>query len=228
MNGYNANNGGISEDCTITIQDSYGGSFDFPVLPSSFEVSVKQNNSTVNINSLGELNVIGKTGLKTISLSSFFPAQEYDFVKSGMFGIKKPYQYVRQLEFMRTNGRPCRIIISNTNVNIPVLIDSFSYSEKDGSSDVYFTLSLKEYKFVGAEKDMTNTITGLKSRESWLQKTLKNVKVYKGDGVGDVLGRAIGKTEAGNPNSYCKYFKTLSKGGIKVGQSINLSKIIMH
>lgn len=51
-----------------------------PVIPSSIELSNTRNNATVNINSIGEINLIGKSGLRTLSLSSFFPKQKYDFV----------------------------------------------------------------------------------------------------------------------------------------------------
>lgn len=221
LNSYTNNN----EDCDIIIKDSLGGSVTIPVLPSSFNVTVKQNNTTVNINNLGELNIIGKTGLKTISFTSFFPAQAYSFAK----GDTEPYAYIDKINNMRISGKPCRIIISNTNINIPVTIDSFSYQEKDGSCDVYYSIELKEYRFIGAEKDTTNGLTGLKSRESWLQTTAKNITVYPSDSIGDVLGRAIGKTEAGNKNSYLKYYKNIGKsGGVKPGQTIDISKILMH
>ena len=50
-----------------------------PVIPSSFEVSIPHQNTTVNITNLGEINLIGKTGLMNMSIESFFPCQQYSF-----------------------------------------------------------------------------------------------------------------------------------------------------
>ena len=44
-----------------------------PVIPSSFEISIPHQNTTVNITNLGEINLIGKTGLATMTIESFFP-----------------------------------------------------------------------------------------------------------------------------------------------------------
>ena len=49
--------------------------FKLPVTPEKFEVTVDHKNTVVNIVSLGDINLLGKTGLKAVSLSSFFPAQ---------------------------------------------------------------------------------------------------------------------------------------------------------
>ena len=39
-----------------------------PVTPSDFELSQRNNNTVININALGEINMIGKKGLESISL----------------------------------------------------------------------------------------------------------------------------------------------------------------
>ena len=56
------------------------GSVTLPVAPEEFSVQVSNKNSTIDINNAGEYNMIGKTGLKSVSISSFFPAQEYYWV----------------------------------------------------------------------------------------------------------------------------------------------------
>jgi hypothetical protein len=43
-----------------------------PVIPSSFEISIPHQNTTVNITNLGEINLIGKPGLATMTIESFF------------------------------------------------------------------------------------------------------------------------------------------------------------
>lgn len=63
-----------SDGCTFTLA---GGtdSVSFPVSPGNFEVTNPYQNTTVNINNLGQINMLGKRGLASLKFSSFFPAQ---------------------------------------------------------------------------------------------------------------------------------------------------------
>lgn len=116
-----------------------------PVTPGQFELSQRNNNTVVNINALGEINLIGKKGLASISLSSFFPVQEYYFCK--YTGFPKPYECVKMIQKWRDSGRPIRLIITGTSINYAMTIENFIFSEQDGTRDVYFTLELREYVF---------------------------------------------------------------------------------
>lgn len=117
-----------------------------PVIPSAFELSVPNQNTTVNITNLGEINLIGKSGLATITIESFFPNQEYPFCLYS--GFPKPYEFIKTLLKWKESGKPIRLIITNSPINYAMAIESISYSEQDGTGDVYFTLELKEYRFV--------------------------------------------------------------------------------
>ena len=72
--------GGNSDGCTFTLA---GGtdSVSFPVSPSNFSVINPYNNTTVNINNLGDVNMLGKRGLSSLRFSSFFPSQSYTFFR---------------------------------------------------------------------------------------------------------------------------------------------------
>lgn len=205
---------------------SAAGKIQLPIPPSSFKVSVKQNNSTVNINNLGELNMIGKTGLITLALSSFFPNQQYSFCQCTP---DSPYNYVKTIDGWRTNGQPARITISDTPINYAVTIDSFEWEEKDGTGDVYFSLDLKEYKFVGSAVDNTiNTVTGLKDRTdaTSVADAVKSVTVYPGDSLMDITSRALGQTTSINDDtkSYLTAYKALAKaGGLSIGNVLKVN-----
>lgn len=116
-----------------------------PVLPPSFEVVVGNMNTRVNINEIGNINLIGKSDLREMNIESFFPAQNYYFVEYNSF--PKPYSCVEMIESWRLSGKPIRLIITDTNINIAMAIESFSYGERDGTGDVYYTLELTEYVF---------------------------------------------------------------------------------
>jgi hypothetical protein len=209
---------------------SDGNKIQFPIPPSSFEVNVKQNNSIVNINNLGELNMLGKTGLITMSFSSFFPAQDYDFCQCT---ANEPYSYVKQIDKWRISGQPSRFTITDTPVNYPVSIESFKWGEKDGTGDVYFTIEFKEYKFVGNAVDNTvSSITGLKDRtdSSSLINVDKSVTVYPSDSIMDVASRTLGQNaklnNTNNSNkSYLDLYKSLAKrGGVRAGDVLKVTK----
>lgn len=131
--------------------------FRLPVNPSDFFMSVTHKNTVVNIHSLGDINLIGKTGLTEGMFSSIFPAKEYNFSYNS--DLKKPYDYIALLEKWRVAGEPIRLIITNTTVNMEVTIENLSYGEQDSTGDIYYTLGLKEYKKIKVKK-ATVKITG--------------------------------------------------------------------
>ena len=129
-----------------------------PVIPSSFEVNIPHQNTTVNITNLGEINLIGKTGLMSMTIESFFPNQQYNFCLYK--DIQKPYEYIKQLIKWKNSGKPIRVIITGTPINYAMAIENLTYSEVDGTGDVYFSLELKEYKFISTTGQTTTTKNG--------------------------------------------------------------------
>jgi len=118
--------------------------FRFPVFPPSFILDGKAIIDNTSIVKLGELNIFGGTSLKSIEISSMFPNKQYTFCEYKDF--PKPYDCVNKIERWMNEGFILRFTITETNINLEVIIDSFKYGEKDGTRDVYFTLQLKEYK----------------------------------------------------------------------------------
>ena len=86
--------------------------FQLPVKPSDYTVSVSHKNTVVNVIQVGDVNLIGNTGLREISLKSFFPAKDYNF--SNNAGRKQPLTYVEKIESWRKSGTPIRVIITGT------------------------------------------------------------------------------------------------------------------
>lgn len=114
-----------------------------PVLPSSYQVSTSQNNTTVNINGLGEINLLGKRGLATVGFSSFFPYRYQSFCETS---IKRPKEYIRLLEKMKRNGAMKLHITGIVSMN--VTIESLDYEENDGTKDITYTLNMREYRYL--------------------------------------------------------------------------------
>lgn len=125
-----------------------------PITPY-FSISYSNNNSEETLNELGTVNIAGKPGLRTIELTSFFPAQRYSFLESSD-ARTDPYYYDRKIRNWAKQTEPIRLIITETPHNFEVLIESYESGEQDGTGDVYFTLFLKEYKRVKKGEKVTN------------------------------------------------------------------------
>lgn len=123
--------------------------FRLPVNPESFSFSEKADNTSVNVNKLGEVNLLGYRKLKEGTMSSFFPNKNYNF--SNNSGRHSPYWYVTKILGWKEKRKTVRVIIGS-NINVLCTIEAFQYGEQDGTGDVYFTLQLKEYRAVSVKQ----------------------------------------------------------------------------
>ena len=125
-----------------------------PITPESYDITDNWTNEELNINQLGLITMIGKRGLKSITISSFFPAQPYDFLVPGSTTEDcNPWAMVQKLLDWR--GNVLTLFISDTDniVSWPCVIDGdFIYGERDASGDVYYTITFKEYKKTNTER----------------------------------------------------------------------------
>ena len=114
-----------------------------PVLPSEFEMSATQGNTSVTLHGFGEVNLKGDRGLYSIFLSSFFPAEYYDFCKCKP---KEPKEYIRIFEKLFEDNETVHLIITTTPANIYCTISDFAYSKNDGTGDINYTMKFTEYR----------------------------------------------------------------------------------
>lgn len=118
-----------------------------PILPSELSVSNPHNNEEFETIAHGTLNLIGLAGLRTISISSFFPNKKYAFAQN----TKKADACINFFEKWKAKRVPIRVIIADnkgkTFLNMACTIESFEKG-MDRAGDVPYTLELKEFKFV--------------------------------------------------------------------------------
>lgn len=131
----------------FTIQHDSLGRVPLTVSPEDFTVSVTHKNTVVNVIQNGDINLMGKTGLREVSLSSFFPAKDYNFAT--MNG--SPLSQVEKIESFRKSGDPSRVVIGKV-LNMECTIESFNWGEQDATEDIYFTIRLKEYKRIKTKR----------------------------------------------------------------------------
>lgn len=211
--------GFLSKNAVITLSCGEE-SLVFPVIPSEFGVSVSNNNGTVNIINAGDYSMMGKTGLKQITISSFFPAQEYNFST----GDTNPYELVEMIEGWRTGTEPLNISVEDSPINFDCLIESFSYKEQDGSGDVYFDLALKEYRRI--IDSVMDEETGLKERPNTLEKLGQDTaaRILQGKSPLKAIKEAGRKALVSVGEGYLAKYKDMIKiGNIKVGDYIKIT-----
>ena len=184
----------------IFVKDGDQTVFQFPILPPSISVTVEGKHNAVNVQTRGDVTIIGKKGLKTVEFTSFFPDHTYHFA---MFPKTiGPYWYCRKIEKMME--KPIRLTITDTNINMLCLIQSFSYGEPDSTGDIEFTISFLEYrppKYTKPKKTETQKTATTKkddkkeSARDTTSKTTSSAKTYvvkKGDCLLDLAKKFYG------------------------------------
>lgn len=191
-----------------------------PVIPSSFEVSIPHQNTTVNITEIGEINLIGKTGLMNMTIESFFPNQQYNFCLYKDF--QRPYEYIKQLLKWKESGKPIRVIVTGTPINYAMAIENLTYSEVDGTGDVYFSLELKEYKFISTTGQTTTMKSGTTLTTPTTTREVKSISnsyvVKQGDTLWLIAKKLTG--DGGNYKAIASKNNITNPDKIYVGQKL--------
>ncbi|WP_442601722.1 LysM peptidoglycan-binding domain-containing protein [Paenibacillus sp. KN14-4R] len=194
-----------------------------PVPPSSFEMQTGSTNTTVNLNDVGEINLIGKRRLKAISLASYFPIQDDGLCQYRDF--PKPQKCVEMIEKWRDSGRPIRLIITGDSltINEAMAIESFNYSQKHGPQDIYYSLELKEYRFLNFKATESASNALLKKIVGDTRPTEKEPNKTYTVRAGDTL-LTIAKSQYGDTS---KKDKLMEKNGIVDENQLPPGKVLV-
>ena len=179
----------------------------FPVVPPSIGVNRSNNIDAESVIKFGEVPIFNGTSLKTIEFTSFFPNQEYNFCD--YTGFMKPYEFSEKIQKWMYEGKPLRVIVTDSPTNMQCLIQQFDTVEQDGTRDLYFTLNLLEYRPIevpnlsSSNTSSNSNNTQNTSRPNEVSTNSNNQqkthKVVKGDCLYD-----IAKKYYGNGNLYPK------------------------
>jgi hypothetical protein len=123
-----------------------------PVNPEKLGVSTSGDNKTETVIKLGEINLLGTKKLTTINIQSFLPiSPEVPYVLTkGQF--KEPDFYINFFEKILADKRYFRLIITDTEINMLMSLEKWEYERRAGEDDIYYDLSLKEYKTYSYKK----------------------------------------------------------------------------
>ena len=179
----------------------------FPVVPPSIGVNRSNNIDAESVIKLGEVPIFNGTSLKTIEFTSFFPNQEYSFCD--YTGFMKPYEFSEKIQKWMYEGKPLRVIVTDSPTNMQCLIQQFDTVEQDGTRDLYFTLNLLEYRPIevpnlsssntSSNSNNTQNTSRPNDTNNSTANTQKIHKVVKGDCLYN-----IAKKYYGNGNLYPK------------------------
>lgn len=172
-----------------------------PVLPSEYSVSSEQDNTSVTVCNLGEVTLRGKCKLQQVSFSSFFPMyydSSYCDVRS-----KKPIEMVKKIEKMKQAGS-VKLIITGV-LSMKVTIESFEWGENDGTGDIAYTLTMKEYRTVSipastlvkespSQPDQGSSDSGTSGRDQPETTSTQSYTVKTGDTLSGIARKLTGST----------------------------------
>lgn len=128
--------------------DPSGSQLHLPVNPEEVAVEGAKKFDTVQIVNIGDVDFPAGDERSGISFSSFFPA-EYDSSYCRYSDIPLPEDALKMLIDWKIAGKPIRLLITDTFINVLVLIAKISYRHVGGEpGDIYYDLNLRQWREV--------------------------------------------------------------------------------
>lgn len=153
-----------------------------PVTPPSFELEDGVRVETVNITGIGDIVIPGHSTLTDITIDSFFPASPYPFSSQ----IAEPYSYAAWFTDRSARKKVLRFLVDGTGLNIAVIVDNIRYGERDGTNDVYYTLTLKRYRYASADGSAVRETRESESVEMYTVKEGDTLSIIAAEKYGDM------------------------------------------
>lgn len=188
-----------------------------PVTPDSYQVEKGINVEVVNIHQLGDAILAGYGTLATIKISCVFPASRYPFSDGS-----DPDGYVGRLEKWVKKRQKLRFVVGGTGVNIPAVIQSVSYGERDGTNDVYADIILREYRQLQAVKVADTGANSGRSEPESTGKQLPPYAVKAGDCLCAIARKFLGDGSYQMAQKLAAYnFGSRDPNILYVGETVN-------
>jgi len=158
--------------------------FTLPIAPESFKTKVGNKNSTIELISLGEFNIIKKIGLREFSFKILLPrSQLLSELPENEF--HEPIFYLSKFREIKAAAKPIRFkitrILPDGNIifpgNVLVSFENYSVEENAGEEgDYWVDIELKEYRNIDAIITELTGKTDGNGNQTATQETQRNTK----------------------------------------------------
>lgn len=189
----------------ISLRYPAGDTFIFPVNPEEITIRRDKQFETVNLLSMGEVEVSQQEKVREIAFSSFFPKEHDDRYCQCGGGDRHPdpQEAMNRLTALMNSKTPVQLIISDTVVNVLVTLSAHTSTFKGGEpGDVYFDVTFRTYRELKAKQ--LGQAGQLNAPARTDSKPLPKVYVVKS---GDTLW-AIAKQELGDSGKWKALYET--------------------
>ncbi len=176
-----------------------------PVTPSEIMTKTGNQNKTVYILNLGEINLAKKTGLQEIFFTALLPGRQYSFVQTEG-GFHEPEYFLNQFKEYKAAAEPVQLILfrrladgSQTFCgNTEVLLEDYTVTEKGGEQgDFWVELHWKEWKAAksirySVKKDSGSSVLVEQGQERQAKTPAASYTVKKGDCLWNIAKQQLG------------------------------------
>lgn len=172
-----------------------GRQITLPVTPSAYTIAHSMELSVENMHGVGEVVMGGNRKADSYSLEFMLPVRKYPFNLPGT--NLNPFVYIEFFQVAANAKHTLQYMISDTPVLATVLVENITYGEKDGSGDVYCTLTLRrQVQIAGGAND---TAALARKTEATQGQEVRQYRVVQNDTLS-----AICRKVYGNANLYGK------------------------
>ena len=167
-----------------------------PVLPSGWSDTSTQNNTSVNINAVGEHTLLGKRQLRQPTFSSFFPADQKRYNAK-----YSPKEYKEKIEKLKRKGVVKLHLMDIYTIYATIEQFDTSEEENDPTGDMHYTLTFKEYEYISTKvktkkkkksAKKKKVKTSKHGRQTPASKKASSYTVKRGDGLSAIAKKMYG------------------------------------
>lgn len=164
----------------IFLNSKTNESLTMPVTPAEWSVEEGRMVEALDMAQTGQVNLPGLPALFNEQLTFLLPSSARSYADAAYSG--DPYTVVAMLVRWSSDGDPLRLIITDTTVNTLVLLAPVRYGERDGTGDVYATLTLRQYReLISETAERADTGNADRSQPEASSNASRTYTVVKGD-----------------------------------------------
>ena len=174
----------------IFLNSKTGEQLTMPVTPSEFRVEIGRAVTQLDMAQTGQVNLPGLEALFNEQQTFLLPSSARNYTSAGYGG--DPYGIVDTLTRCSQSDDVLRMIVTDTPVNLPVLLAPVRYGEQDGTGDVYVTLTMRQYRELAAETTEQAATGNAGRAQPQETKTVAAYTVVRGDTMWGIARRYYG------------------------------------